>query len=248
MQEQFVIKNSENNPLFVSIDTSFLDDFDREFYPWLLWCFIKLKNPLEDGLCSDDEHEKLTVILETIVQSLEPMDALHVGYQIQEGWMELYFYAPQAKRFETKVSEVLKDGGYIYETGSRRDSKWEQYRFGLYPDTKTTLYIQSMATIDALKDEGDVADLAREVEHYCFFQTQAQCDRVVAKLQEEGFTCKEQGYNAEEEFAYGAIMLKTHDVQESTIHPLVEYLYDLVSKDHGVYEGWSTTLMQKEGA
>jgi len=242
MLEQYEIVNEDKKPLLIAIDSSYIDDAPLQEYPWLLWLFIKLKSPEDDGLWGENEHEVLLDIIEDIQNECEKIDIQNVGYKVQEGWLELYFYAPQAKRFESIASKVLKPHSYIYETGSSRDSRWDNYRYELYPNHKTVLYIQSMETINALKDEGDDVSKERGCEHYLFFQLEAQRERAIEKMQKMGFICKEEAYNSKEEYAYAIVMVKSHSVDEETIHQLVDELDEIATKEHGLYEGWSTTL------
>jgi regulator of RNase E activity RraB len=242
MLEQFEIKNSDNKPLLVTLDSSYIDDAPLQEYPWLLWLFIKLKTPESDGLWSEKEHENLLKIIDELQSRYEPMDILHVGYKVQEGWLELYYYAPQGKRFQAIASDILKPYMYTFEAGSARDTKWDNYRYEIYPNHKTLLYIQSMETINALKDEGDDVSKERGCEHYLFFQLEAQRERAITKIEKLGFTCKEDTYNSKEEYAYGIVMVKSHSVDEESIHQIVDELDEIVTKEHGIYEGWSTTI------
>ncbi len=242
MLEHFEILNLDKKPLLVALESSYIDDAPLQEYPWLLWLFIKLKKVEDDGLWSEKEQEDLLQIIDKLQGEYESIDVQHVGYKVQEGWLELYYYAPQGKRFQTIASDILKPYGYVFETGSVRDSKWDNYRYELYPNHKTILYIQSMETINALKDEEDDLSKERGCEHYLFFQLDSQRQRVIDKLEDMGFTCKEETYNSKEEFAYGAVMVKSHNVQEETIHQIVDELDELATKEHGIYEGWSTTV------
>jgi regulator of RNase E activity RraB len=99
-----------------------------------------------------------------------------------------------------------------------------------------------METINALKDEGDDVSKERGCEHYLFFQLEAQRERAITKIEKLGFTCKEDTYNSKEEYAYGIVMVKSHSVDEESIHQIVDELDEIVTKEHGIYEGWSTTI------
>ncbi len=242
MLEQFEILNDDKKPLLVALDSSYIEEAPLQEYPWLLWLFIKLKEPEVDGLWSEKEHETLLEIIQALQDVYEKIDIQHVGYKVQEGWLEIYYYAAQAKRFQAMASDILKPHNYIFENGSSRDPKWDNYRYELYPNHKTLLYIQSMETISALQDEGDALSVERGVEHYLFFQTEAQRKRVVEKIEKLDFTCKQETYNSKEEYAYGVVLVKSHPVDEESIHQIVDELDELASKDHGVYEGWSTTI------
>lgn len=246
--QRFKTQDEEGIAKLVAFDPEFIDDAPNPIYPWLLWTFIKIKAPDNEGLWNPNEEETLLDLLDGLLSHLQRLDLYPVGFIVREGWMELYSYATQPKRYENAVAEVLKPSAYMYENGSRRDSKWEFYRYSLYPDALTWLYIQSDDTIEALETEGDTLEQSREAEHYIFAQTQAQRERMIGALEAEGFTCKEQVENRDEAYAFVAVMVYAHNMQSQEIYRIVEQVYAIVSKEHGHYEGWSTTLMPGEEA
>jgi regulator of RNase E activity RraB len=171
------------------------------------------------------------------------LDAVFAGAVIKEGWVEFYFYAPEPKRFENLTADVMKrHGGFAYERGSSRDGKWEMYLERLYPDGYAALRIQNRRTIESLLEAGDDLSLAREVEHYLFFQTKSALDRAVAFLSAHGFELKESIKDDESDYAYGAVLTKTEPIRPEEVEETTALLYDTSLQEHGHYEGWSTVL------
>ncbi len=228
--------------LNVAFDPELIDEAPDPIYPWLLWSFLKLKNPTPEGVWNEGEADALNVLMDTLFEALEKRDIIIAGYRVQEGWLEIYCYATQAKQFENSVASVIKPYAYMYETGARRDPSWECYLQTLYPNTQTQLDIQSEETISALEAEGDDLLQPRDVEHYFFAQTQAQCERVVKVLEAKGFTCKERTHNASEEYAYGIAMVCYDPVDRMHMRMLCRQLLQIATKEHAIYEGWSTIL------
>ncbi len=243
--QKFQTKSAEGKALLIHYDAAFADSAPDPIYPWLLWVFVKLHHADNDGLWSEPEAHRIYELHEELLTHLGTLDLLHVGFVVQEGWVEFYFYATQGKRFANKVAEALGTTGYMYETGSRRDSKWEHYRFNLLPDPLMQLHLQSEATQSALLEEGDDLNQAREVEHYLLFQTASQRERTLETLMAQGFTCKECFEHDDATFAYGAILIKAHSVTKEAIEPIVAYLHESAQDAHGSYEGWSTILATK---
>ncbi len=242
MTETYIVPHNEGSETLVMLQTRWQDEAPMIEYPWLVWGFIKLKHPLENGLWGDYERDVLLDAAAKLEDDAEKRDLVYAGLRVQEGWCELYFYGPQAKGFQKLLEAVFKDTGYAFETGSSRDPKWEHYRFELTPDARTLQMLHSHEILEALEVEEDDLSQEREVEHYLFFQTEAQRDRMVEAMEEQGFTCKERTYNSKEEFAYGMVLCKVMALDSGVIHEDVGMLFDRAKKEHGVYEGWSTTL------
>lgn len=238
MIEFYQLLDDENIPYRCDVELDLIGEAPQEERPSLLWLFIKadsLTNALENF--SDD--------LKTTLES--SMDALFVGRVMKEGWAEFYFYAPQSKRFENLSSEVMnRHGGYAYERGSSRDSKWEMYIDNLFPDPYGLLSIQNRHTITALIEAGDDLTIAREVEHYLFFQTKSAMERAVSQLASHGFEVKEYVTDDESDYAYGVILLKNEPITPEVVDETTTSLYESAIQEHGHYEGWSTVLAEVE--
>lgn len=235
MVEFYEMRDDENTPFRCEVELDLLDDAPLEDKPLLLWFFVKTDEP---------QGERFTAFREDLEHTLtESLDAVFAGTFTKDGWVEFYFYADSAKRFENLTSEVLaRHGNYPYERGSSRDSKWEMYLERLYPDGYALLRIQNRHTIEALIEAGDDLTLAREVEHYLFFQTKSAMDRAVAFLAAHGFALKESVKDDESDYAYGAVLTKTESITPEEVEESTALLYDTSLQEHGQYEGWSTVL------
>lgn len=234
MVEFYELLDDENVPYRCDVELDLLEEAAQEERPWLLWLFVKADS-VTDAL------ESFTKDLTTTLSS--SVDAVFAGRVMKEGWAEYYFYAPQSKRFENISSEVMnRHGGYVYERGSSRDSKWEMYSDNLYPDAYGLLSIQNRHTISALVDAGDDLTLPREIEHYLFFQTKSSMERAVAQLASHGFAVKEYVSDEESDYAYGVVLVKSEPITPEVVEETTTSLYESAIQEHGNYEGWSTVL------
>lgn len=210
-----------------------IDEYEIDLYKTLLWAFIKIDNKFDmDSLKSD--------VIEGVTSSL---NAHYGGSKEEDGWLELYFYAQHAKKFENTV--VLALAKYLnigYELGNSKDGKFKHFETILYPNELQLQQIQTTHILDALKDEGDDLSNPREVEHYAFFQTEAQCERLIRKMQDRGFSLKDSHKDETREHAYCAVLCNVQSVEFDDIFKSLKEVYDSVKVEHGIYEGWSTTL------
>lgn len=234
MIEFYELLDDENIPYRCDVELDLIDDAPQEERPWLLWLFVKadsITDPLESFT------RDLSNALET------SLDALFAGRVIKEGWAELYYYAPSSKRFENISSDVMNaHGGFAYERGSSKDTKWDMYINNLYPDPYGLLSIQNRHTIAALLEAGDDLSIPREVEHYLFFQTKTSMERAISGLASHGYEVKEYLNDDESDYGYGATLIKTESITPENIDEITTSLYESAIQEHGIYEGWSTVL------
>ncbi len=116
------------------------------------------------------------------------------------------------------------------------------YRDNLYPDPYGLLSIQNRHTIAALVEAGDDLNIAREVEHYLFFQTKTSMERAVSQLASHGYEAKEYVNDDESDYGYGVVLVKTEAINPEIIEETTTSLYESAIQEHGIYEGWSTVL------
>lgn len=237
MIEYYELLDDENVPYRCDVELDLIEESPQEERPWLLWLFVK----------ADSVTESLEAFTRDLILALNTsVDAVFAGRVMKEGWAEFYFYAPQSKRFENISSEVMNQhGGYVYERGSSRDSKWEMYNDNLYPDAYGLLSIQNRHTIAALVEAGDDLDIPREVEHYLFFQTKTSMERAVSQLASHGYEAKEYVNDDESDYGYGVVLVKIEAINPEIIEETTTSLYESAIQEHGIYEGWSTTLAEE---
>jgi regulator of RNase E activity RraB len=234
MIEFYELLDDENTPYRCDVELDLINEAPQEERPWLLWLFVK----------ADSVNEALESFTQELITALATsIDGVFAGRVMKEGWAEFYFYAPNAKRFENISSDVMnKHGGYVYERGSSRDGKWEMYSDNLFPDPYGLLSIQNRHTISALLEAGDDLSLAREVEHYLFFQTKTSMERAIAQLSSHGYSVKEYASDEESDYAYGVVLIKIEAITPEIVAETTTSLYESAIQEHGVYEGWSTVL------
>lgn len=236
MIEFYELLDDENVPYRCDVELDLIEESPQEERPWLLWLFVK----------ADAVTESLEAFTHDLISALNTsVNAVFAGRVMKEGWAEFYFYAPQSKRFENISSDIMNQhGGYVYERGSSRDSKWEMYNDNLYPDAYGLLSIQNRHTIAALVEAGDDLNIPREVEHYLFFQTKTSMERAVSQLASHGYEAKEYVNDDESDYGYGVVLVNIEAINPETIEETTTSLYESAIQEHGIYEGWSTTLAE----
>lgn len=246
---EFYTKIEEGRLIKIEIEMNAQEKAEEKMlYPWLYTVFIKLKNPLENGLADEDEEDILHECKERLVIKLQEKEkALYVGSKTTDGWYELYFYLQDPKGIENKTKDVLTLFDYKFESNAVKDKKWHLYEVTLFPTEKQMHHIQSRRIIQEMIEEGDDISESREVEHYIYFQTASLRQKFEEVIEEKSFINKgdfERDNNSE--FEYGIAIASTQTLQEESINATTDLIMDLCQEYHGDYEGWSTSLAGEE--
>jgi len=240
---EYYITNGDDTTTKTELELDFVDEAPQKERPWLLWAFLKMNAVGEDGFATDEEQKRVDVVVSQLNEKLaREIDAISVGRKLEDGWLELYFYAPTAKTFQSIVSSVLGTD-YVSDIGSTRDAKWEHYLYTLYPNALMLQQVQSRHIIKELVEEGDDLTTVREVEHYLGFLTESQAKRVGEELYLHGFSEKEISYNSSEEYGNTLVVTQEHAIDRELLEELAFLLITTAEKEHGIYAGWSTGVV-----
>jgi regulator of RNase E activity RraB len=234
------IFHRETDDSFATIEVEIDGLEDREKYPWLLSVFIKFDS-LDD---EDSMIEEFLELKESLIITLELQNSKYVGMRVVDGWSEFYFYTSDSRGFETIVSDALKHTNYVFESSIVRDSKWNFYHKELQPTELEIAMIDSKKIIYDLIDEDDSLETPREVEHYVVFDTQTQKERFLENILKNGFKYKDD--ISTDDYGHGVVITKEHHISMDELKNTITEIFETMKKEHGYYEGWSTTLVSKQ--
>ncbi|ADN09087.1 DUF695 domain-containing protein [Sulfurimonas autotrophica] len=238
MREIF-IRDEDGSKVYIEVDLNAYAYSNK--YGWLLSVFIKF-DALDESV---EGFEEFLDAKESLIITLEHEEkAKYVGSRVVDGWSELYFYAADSKGLDFVVKSILQPANYVYESNVVRDSKWDFHYRNLAPTELELCHIQSEKIIFLLQEEGDNLEIPRTVEHYVSFTTPTQKNRFINSLELEGFSFKDE--ISSDEFEHGVALVKTHAVTSEEIQKVVNELFEVIKKEQGYYEGWSTLLAQDE--
>jgi len=213
----------------------------HDFYPedniyeekhTLLYAFVKF----------DGENEELLDIEAKLLEKTSKLD--YVGWRLIDGWAEFYFYADGAKGFENSLNEALKPQ-YVFESGNRKDKKYETYYKLLMPNTQEYHNLQSEEIIADLEEAGDDLSLEHRIEYHAVFQTSSQRKRFLESIEEDGFVFLNDFLDekAEDDFVYGIVFTKLSVVNVEILNTQTQMIFSTIEREHGRYEGWGTNAI-----
>lgn len=219
----------------------------QDFYPeeniyeektTLLYAFVKF----------DGDDEELLLIEQRLLEKSGKLNLDYVGWRLIDGWLEFYFYAEQAKGFENALNDALKPQ-YQFESGNRKDKKYETYYKMLMPNDKEYHNIQSEEIIADLEEAGDDLEAEHRIEYHAMFMTSTQRKRFIEAIEEAGFSFLQDFLDekAEDDFVYGVVFTKLSPVSIEVLNMHTQDIFPLINQEHGRYEGWGTeSLVAKE--
>ncbi len=217
--------------------------------PVLLWMWLHLKSPNEEGFATDEEEPQLVEIEDAFIDAVELTgDAILVGRITTSGRREFYFYAKSAEGFEDSIAESMQAfEEYEYETGEQEDEEWNHYLNVLYPEPENMQEIFNMRVIENLSDEGDSLTTVRPVEHHATFVDDDSRARFVAAAAAIGYTklSDDLSDDPEEELKFGVTLQREHAVDWESIDDVTFGLFELASENEGLYAGWSSPVVKE---
>ena len=217
--------------------------------PMLLWMWLQLKSPTEEGFASDEEEPRLVEIEDSFIDAVElTTGAVLVGRVTTCGRRQFWFYAKSSEGFEDSVAEAMQpfsEDGYEYEIGEQEDEEWAHYTEVLYPEPADLLDIFNDRIIEELSESGDPLTSSRVVEHYSNFANEADRAAFVCAAEAAGFKklSDEQSDEDDDELPFSVTLQRDHAVDWDTIDEMTFTLFELAGEHNGQYEGWGSPVV-----
>ena len=128
------LSNVNNKIASIFLNFNLKDEAPIGEYSKLTWYWIKMRYPREDGLSSQDEFDNLIEHENKLCDFLSKYPVIFAGTITTQGRREFYFYTDENFKFEDKIEEFVgEEATYVFQTGEKMDSDWEQYLDVLYP-------------------------------------------------------------------------------------------------------------------
>lgn len=213
--------------------------------PNVVWVSIKMNNPKEDGLSSQEESRVLGNIEDALVSKLiSKHNSIYVGRLTSTGDRDLYFYFDDTTLYDKTISEVMVAyPKYQFTFGSKEDKKWSGYFDFLYPLPRQYQSIQNRRVIEQLEKSGDKLTKEREVFHWIYFKSDSDREQFLEKIKNDNFSIVDKGSDKSwGEFAHGLQIKRVDKVDQNSVDDYVIYLWKLANEFNGNYDGWETSI------
>ncbi|MCG2612007.1 DUF695 domain-containing protein [Flavobacterium sp. SM15] len=211
----------------------------------LVWVFVKMNNPREDGLSSQTEFDKLVEIEDNLVHEISKIyNSIFAGRVTTDGDREFYFYLDNTKNLKETISKIMeKFPNYQFQEGTKLDENWSHYFDFLYPLPEQFQKIQNRKVVDQLENGGDKLIKEREVNHWLYFKTKSDRINFLAKIKNENFNVVEESFDKTfGEFPYSLQIKRINKVDLDSVDEYVIYLWKIANQFNGDYDGWETSI------
>lgn len=104
----------------------------------LIWLWIRLNHPREDGLSSDEELDALCNFEDELEDTISKHKPSHYAGRITtQGRREFYFYVASATEFKEVMDDLLEaHPEYSFQYGEKPDDLWSHYFNTLLPGAR----------------------------------------------------------------------------------------------------------------
>lgn len=236
-------RNANGELTSIQLNTSiYLDVEEIEFaYPNIVFVKLKLKEPTETGLLSQNEESAILQI-ENILEAelIKSNSGVYVGRIISAGNVEFLYYLESTH----KLQDFLDYGqnevqSYDISTSHQEDGTWSTYQKLLYPTPKEWQMIENHHVCDKLKAAGRNLELPLVIVHKLQFISEYKKRDLIEELTDEGFQINddlttEDGYSG---FTFERIDKPTYE----NIDALTLHLIDVLDIYDAKYDGWETS-------
>ena len=213
--------------------------------PNVVWVSIKMNNPREDGLSSQEESELLCDIEDALVgKIISNHNSIYVGRLTSAGDRDLYFYFGETTLYDKTISEVMVAyPKYQFDFGSKEDKEWDGYFDFLYPLPQQFQSIQNRRVIDQLEKGGDKLTKEREVFHWIYFKSNSDRVKFLEKIKNDNFSIVSKDSDESwGEFSHRLQIKRIDKVDQNSVDEFVIHLWKLANEIGGDYDGWETSI------
>lgn len=120
------------------------DIFPIPTKPNVLFVQIKMNQPREDGLSSEEEFQPLIDLEDAVIAQIsEQLEAIYVGRMTTNGHRDLFFYFSDNSEIGNIVHGIMQQfTDYQYNIGAKPDPQGSIYLDYLYPNQRQLATIQ----------------------------------------------------------------------------------------------------------
>lgn len=248
----FYFSNVNNKLSSIATDLNLINIGPVNGQDNVVYVSIKMPNPREDGLSSNEDADDLWKIEDEIIKSFESnkLNYTFAGRLTSDGFRDFYFFGENTILMEKQVSSTMTAfPKYEFDFGHKLDKEWSGYFDFLYPLPRQMQVIQNRRVLEQLEKGGDDLTKAREVFHWIYFKTQNELDQFEIFTDSLGFETKNKD-KTEQPNAYKFVIFISR-VDKVGYDEIDEYtlgLWEKAQELNGEYDGWETSIEIKKPA
>ncbi len=229
----------DDAPASIFVDLGIEADAPLSSHPCMAYVRLHMRQPRVDGLSSQEEFDTLVEIENALETGLCSSEVAYVGRNTSGGCRDFYFYVVSDDDWATKVRVVLAPfSHYRHETGSRADPAWSAYLNFLLPGKVDRQRIENRRVCEALERLGDPLQVAREIDHWCWFPSPKAAEAFVADVTTDGFQLRDSVVHSTRALRFGAQVWRVDTPDYGAIDDVTLPLMATAERHGGDYDGW----------
>ena len=246
MQEYWEIymKNLDGKPASILFNAGISMDIKKikYIYPQIAFVKVKLKEPNEKGLLSENEKPEISFLEDKLEASLIKFRiGKYVGRIFHNGYVTFLYYLQFTYNWQDFLNFALDEhSSYKITSAFQQDEDWNYYYNLLYPNTKEWQIIQNHKACNVLKERGDNLYQVRAIEHKAFFNDITKKDKLLKLLEQNGFKIQKEIKNSDGVEGVNFYRIDKpfyHDIDKLTLN-----LIDILQDYGAIYDGWETSI------
>ena len=248
MQEywELYMKNLEGKPASVQFNAGISMEIDELQYTYgtVAYVKVKLKEPKENGLISENEEPEILFLEDKLEASMIKFRiGKYVGRVISDGYVTFLYYVQYTYNWPDFIEFALEEHqNYDITNGHNEDGEWNYYKKLLYPTSREWQLIQNHKVCENLQEEGDNLHFERAIEHKIFMPSVEKKEALKEALLADGFKIKKEIENEDGVKGLSFYRLDKpfyHDIDAITLS-----LIDIAEAHDALYDGWETSLVK----
>jgi uncharacterized protein (TIGR01619 family) len=246
----FYLCNVNNVLASIALDLGLRKLVPDKSRPILLWIWVYLKRPREDGLSASSEFDSLIEVENKLTNTMiERFGAILCGRITTDGRREFYYYAPRSERLEMVVQDAMSQfRDYEVDCGSKADPEWRQYLDVLYPSDEQRQCIENRKVLDVLEQKNDTLKTPRDVWHWICFPTETDREKFREAVSPMEYRVQSQTKSDRSGFPFGLCIVRFQAVNPVEIDNAVIELFRLAKEHRGDYDGWETQVIPNDAS
>jgi uncharacterized protein (TIGR01619 family) len=212
----------------------------------VVYVSIKMPNPREDGLSSNEDVDELWQIEDEIIKAFDnnKLNYTFAGRLTSNGFRDLYFFGENTILMEKQISSSMTVfPKYEFDFGHKPDKEWSEYFDFLYPLPRQMQIIQNRRVLDQLEKEGDDLTKSREVFHWIYFKTEKELEQYENFTKSLGFKTLKKGKTKQSsDFNFVISVSRVDKVGFDEIDDYTLELWEKAEELNGEYDGWETSI------
>ena len=212
----------------------------------VVYVSIKMQDPKEDGLSSNEEADKLWEIEDKIIAEFDKHKLVYTfaGRLTSNGSRDLYFFGEDTILMEKHISSSMASfPSYEFDFGHKPDNEWSGYFDFLYPLPRQMQAIQNRRVLEQLTNGGDDLTKEREVFHWIYFKTKKELNQFEIFTKNQGFKTLKKGKAANaDKYGFVIQVSRIDKVGYNEIDTYTLELWERAKALNGDYDGWETSI------